>query len=248
MHQTHATARSGLLFETWEEANALWRGMRRAFPHAHALCVLPDRVLLIDEVKQPGRLARILIAHTRSLRRPHGSTELAHRALPRPRQAALALYAAPCRRGLVRDPLAWTWSSYREAMGVVPGGRVNSDPEELHHDTCRAAGLTSSQMPLGLRFPSLQHVRDAVSAASRTPLSRMHRPGPPRSLWICAARKLTQVPEAELMAATGAGPLAMAQACAEPGAIQQIAALMGDPRFPGLASGKGPWLAGRRAA
>ena len=247
MHQTIATARSGLLFETWEEADRLWRRLSRAFPQAHALCLLPDRLLLIEEKEQTRALARVLLGHTRSLGRPHLTTELRQRALGALRPATLELFAAPCRRGVVADPLAWTWTTYREAVGVIPG-RVDEDPEDLHHDTCRAAGVDLTPMPEGLNFPNLEQVRDAVSAATRTPISRMHRPGPHRALWICAARELCQVQDTELMAACGAGPLAMMQATGEAEVIAQVKALVGDPRFPGLASGKGPWVGARRAA
>lgn len=252
MYQTTAIARTGLLLETWEEADSLWRRMRRAFPQTYALCLLPDRVLLIDEKAHTRRLARALLGHTRSLQRPHLSTEVHQQEVRALRCAALELYAAPCRRGLVNDPLAWTWSSYREAMGILPGC-PDLAPEDLHHDTCRAAAVSVSPMPSGLNFPSLEQVRDAVSAVSRTPIRRMHRPGTHRALWICAARVLClrgagDATEAGLMAACGAGPLAMSQATAEPSALAQVATLVGDPRFPGLASGRGPWLGALRAA
>jgi hypothetical protein len=246
MYQCTATARSGLFFETWEEAERLWA--RLSFPGTLALCMLPDRVELIADESCAKPLARALLLHTRSLDRPQVSSDVCSRALTQLRPGLLALYAAPCRRALVHDPLAWTWSSYREALGLVPGGRADIDPEDLHHDTCRTAGLHTTPAPQGLSFPSIEQVRDAVSAATRTPIGRMHRPGAHRALWICASRALTQTSEAERMVATGAGPLAMLQATAEPAALRQIAALVGDPRFPGLGSGKGPWLGARRAA
>ncbi len=253
MHHHIATPRSGLLFESWEEAHALWRRLTRAFPNAHALCLLPDRVLVITPRPAGQALSRALMGHTRSLERPDapriqcGVRSEALSALSL-REATLALYAAPCRRGLVLDPMAWIWSSYREALGLVPGTRPDADPENLHHDTCRAARMAATPLPAAASLPRLLWVRAAVSAATRTPLRRMHRPGPARTLWIAAARALCGSSDAELARHTGAGPIALSQATASPAAIAQVAALAGDPRFPGLASGLGGWLQGRRAA
>ncbi len=108
------------------------------------------------------------------------------------RRSLRYLHLNPCRDGLADDPLAWAFSTHRDACGlmvqpVVPPRR---DPAGFHAYVSADphVSITGTPLPGGqlARMPVLD-VLAAVSAVTRTTLSGMKQRGPartwPRRCW-----------------------------------------------------------------
>ena len=132
MPHFHLVARShGWLYTRDAEAAHLWRSLRRAFPEAHAACLMPDHLhLLLPHADQAGRLARVRGGYARWLKHhPQWVQPLRWAPTPPPEELASDpshlrrtiryVHLNPCRARLVTDPLAWTWSTHRDATAFA---------------------------------------------------------------------------------------------------------------------------------
>lgn len=107
----------------------LWLALRRAFPRVWAACLVPTGVRIVATLVEPrfeqtvrSRLARLLAWHSRRAGRRRLWSPVP-RAVVIPMRSQLArwvreVHLRPCRDGLVADPLAWPWSTYRGLFGA----------------------------------------------------------------------------------------------------------------------------------
>jgi hypothetical protein len=122
---------------------------------------------------------------------------------------------------------------------------VRTDPARFHawvsaDGTVDVAGTPRCRSSRGQRW-TLEQVLAGVSAVTRTPVDAPLRRGPTRSLFLRAARTLTDVGAREL--ARFAGVSHSAVLAHAPGAerdVRLVARVLGDPRFPAL-RGLRPW-------
>ncbi len=127
------------------EAAHLWHALRLAFPEALGCCLMPDHLhLLLPHCDAQGRFRQIRGGYSRWLTgqprwvqpfrwgRVAPPEELA--ADPGHAQRTIRyLGLNPCRGGLVADPLAWLWSTHRDAVGFAVDPWVRSqDPARRH--------------------------------------------------------------------------------------------------------------------
>lgn len=124
IHLTARTAFGTKPFVDAREAWWLWRRLRLHFPHALTACLMPDHVHLAldaEPLAATERLARLLAAARRH--RPPQAWGRVRDATPiadaRHLQRQIRyVHLNPCRAGLVRDPLAWPWSTHRGVIGA----------------------------------------------------------------------------------------------------------------------------------
>ena len=127
VHLTARVARSVGNLDDPEIARWLWARLRAAFPDALAATLMPDHPHVVTPHEDPGaavvRLHRLLGQLGRKL----GLGERAGIAAPArvvdsvaelSRQLRYVGLNAP-RKGLVECPLAWPWSSHRDAVGAI---------------------------------------------------------------------------------------------------------------------------------
>lgn len=191
-----------LLWRTWEEGLALWERLVAAFPELIALCVMPDHVhLVLPHADEGGRLARAMAAYARwrnAHRRTSGPVWESHppaEAIPdrdHLRRTIRYTHMNPCRAFLVRDPLAWPFSTHRDAAGLAipPAVRPVADPERFH----RYVSADATTDPGGTELPTTiwqdvrwEDVRDAVTALCRVPPDAVLQRGVARTLAVQAA-------------------------------------------------------------
>ncbi|MDP2312694.1 MAG: hypothetical protein Q8P41_07300 [Pseudomonadota bacterium] len=217
-----------LLFRTHAEARALFQILAHAFPDVAAMCVLPDHVHLVVEGAEDGRLARAMSAYARWRNHARGevgavwATQAPPEAIPdaaHRRRLVRYVHFAPCRAGLVADPLAWPWSTHRDSTGlaappvVAPAG----DPAGFHRfvSTDPSLAIEGTLLPTGPRGPvSWEQVCDAVSAVCRVPAEALGRIGAPRTLALRTAWALDLRDTLALASATGMARSGVYRVCA----------------------------------
>ena len=253
----HLVARTsvGLLFTTWEEAHALWGRITRACPGMEALCLMPNHVHLQHRQDLRVPLAQALRGHSRSLNAAQGLRGNRIEPLPAAHFAADAqkrrretryIHLNPCRARLVDDPLAWPWSTYRDAVGLAlrPVRARHPDPERLHAYTSSDPSVNTDGSGLPARSgqdPTLHELRAAVSGYTRTPLLRLDDRGAPRRLLLQSARALVPLSTSELARQLGTSPSTLRRLPPADRHVDQVARLVGDLRFPGVPTGRGYW-------
>ncbi|MED5371217.1 MAG: hypothetical protein VX899_09400 [Myxococcota bacterium] len=255
MYHHVARTRHGLLFESWEQAAALWTRITRAIPGMEALCLMPNHVHLQHERDVRLLLGRVLGGHSRALHWESGLRGRLLEPLPTPTVASDAqkrrrdtryIHLNPCRAGMVSDPLEWPWSTYRDAVGLTlsPARRRASDPHALHRYTSAdpSVQVDGTLLPIAQATPSLLDLQAAVSAATRVPLVDLRTRGPARQLWIRSALALTAASPVEIADFVQVSRWTV-QRCprGESPAVALVERLAGDPRFPGIPSGPGHW-------
>lgn len=198
-----ARARPGtLLFRTHVEARALWDIVVRTFPELIALCLMPNHLHLVLPHADPGgRLADAMRAFARWRNAGRGVTGPVWDEAPGAKELPDASHVRrtvryvalnPCRGGLVSDPLAWPWSTHRDAVGfaldpVVP---VHATPDRHQRfvsadDTVNAAG---TPLPATRHEPtSWPEVVDAVCGFARAEAHQVQQRGPARNLALRTA-------------------------------------------------------------
>ena len=215
-----ARARAGtLLFHNWLEARALWERMIRV-PKLSYLVLMPDHVHAAVESKTVDEFARAMQAyaqwrnHSRGERGPvwRSSAVSPVRGRQHERRTRRYIHLNPTRKGLVRDPLAWPFSTHRDCVGLAlpPIRRCVSDPERFHAQVSadptvdpQGTELPSPPDPDSLVQVSLDQVQAAVSSLTCTPESGLYRRGPARALVVHAARILTHHSSVEIAEMVG---------------------------------------------
>lgn len=244
-----------LLFRDVPEASALWAALKRAFPDTVASCLMPDHVhLAIEHVDPADRLSRVMTGHARLVAHRRGGA--AGLWAPRPEPVAIAdadkvrltvryIHLNPTRKRLVRDPLAWPWSTYRDRLGFAasPLGEAVPDPARLHRTTSDDAtvAIGGTAMPR-TRFEGVgwTEVTDAVLAVCRAGPEALHRRGAVRTLalktaWIHGLRDGAFLRRALRLSRTavftGTRGLPARNAVIQDAALAACVTVAGDPRF-----------------
>jgi hypothetical protein len=266
MHHFVARALAGtLLFREHVEARALWIRIVHAAPGLVALVLMPNHFHLQHprDVRDALRGAMGGFAQWRNERRGERGRVWSRMPDPAPlvdsqkrRRTERYIHLNPCRAGIVQDPLAWVWSTHRDAVGLAldpvrprvrdPGGYhrwVSSDPHTRVDGT--ELPITSAVALAGRQ--GLTSLAAAVSEVTRTPAEHLHRRGPARSLLLRCARSFCQASTAEIAEYCGVGLRAVQKVDAsEEDALRLVARVAGDSRFPGVRSGDLRRLAGWR--
>jgi hypothetical protein len=194
------------LFHDWAEAAALWARLA-ALPEPRALVVMPDHVHAVLRVPAVGAFVTALQEYARWRGRHRGEGG-GPAWLPVEAPEILAgskhfqrsvryVHLNPCRDGLAADPLAWPFSTHRDAVGLALPGvvAVERDPPAFHarvsgDPSVRVEGTTLPFGRAGLCGASAEQVMGAVSALTRTPTPALCARGPARDLLIHALRDL----------------------------------------------------------
>lgn len=198
----HLTARSldtTLLFHDWTEALALWRRLRKAFPEARALCLMPNHVHLVTDVDGAAeRLRAVMSGYARWRAHRRGGEAacwgpVAVELLPDKvhlRRTTRYVLLNPCRGKLVADPLAWPLSIHRDLVGLGDPALRCRQPRAFHGYVSAdpTVSLVGTPLPvLGGGSAPLGAVEDAVGAVLRmTPLEVREAPNA-RALFVRAA-------------------------------------------------------------
>jgi putative transposase len=213
----HLVARSldgTLLFRDHAEARALFDILASAFPDAEAICLMPDHVhLVVPDAGALDRLRAALSGFARWRNARRSTSGPVWRPAPAAEPLPDALHAHrtvryvhlnPCRAGLVADPLAWPWSTHRDATGFAAAPvrpRVH-EPERFHayvsgDPSVRPEGTSLPET--NWARPSWEAVADAAAGVCREPIDAARRRGPCRRLAVRAAWFL-QLHDAPLLA------------------------------------------------
>jgi hypothetical protein len=242
------------LFHDHLEAQALWERLVGLGP-VHQLCLMPDHVHLFALRVAAAMLRGAMSGHTRWLahRRdqpglrlwrgydpPEPITSPEH--LQRTRRYVLL---NPCRGRLVDDPLAWPWSTHRDAVGLAwPRARkVVSDPVDFHAYVSRDRSVDpgGTDLPvhgLYLAAPSFEQVEAAVSAVTRTPIVQLRTAPLHRRRLIRCLRCHTDLSVRAIARRLGVSPGLVGGIPAQWDELARVVErVLGDDRFPGLAPG-----------
>ena len=187
----------------------LWSRLRAGSPQALGAVFMPNHLHMVIETEDPAathrRLIRTLTWHRRSFsprcrcweQVPPPEPIVGLRKLRRQlRYVALN----PCRAGLAPDPMAWLWSTHRDAIGAVAdpwppdeglAPFVAGSVEGWH----RYVSSDPSVSPVGSPLPCpaepasiptypLGRIRRAAAAAFRAGLFEVSRRGPARQVFV----------------------------------------------------------------
>jgi putative transposase len=245
MYHYVARTRQGLLFHSPAQARRLWQTL--ALPGLSALCLMPNHLHLQHPRRLAG-LSQTLAGYSRWLnyQRGHHGSLLAP--LPPPtwaegeqkvRRDARYIHLNPCRAGLVRDPLAWPWSTYRDRIGLSlqPAVRRSWDPERLHGYVSADPSVHVQGTPLPRAGGVVDRwaLQAAVSELMRVPLTALSQRGDARRLWMQAVKELSDVPTAQLAKSLGVARSTLQRLPPPPSErLELILRIAGDPRFPGI--------------
>jgi hypothetical protein len=259
----HLVARSidgAPVFRTWEEARRLWDDVVRATPGRLALVLMPNHLHVVHPLDLRGPLASALSGYARWWNHRRGTSGRVFDVVPpgkflesqeKVRINVRYVHLNPCRGGspLVNDPLAWPFSTHRDACGLALPPVV-----ERHRDVVFFHRYVSSDPRVDVRGTPLPDVSleaadplavlHAVSAVTRTPLAWFRvRNSEPRQLYLRAAVQLCPKADrraiGELVGVDRNGAARAAQG-ADP-RVAVIARAVGDPRFAGLHDRRLSW-------
>ncbi len=249
LHASPRAAHGTLLFRSWAEARALWVRLTAGL-RFRALVLMPDHVhVQLTDATQLAPLAVALrsYAQWRNGARGESGPVWEHRATPTPirgsehvERTTRYIHLNPCRRGLCHDPLAWPFSTHRDAVGLALPAvrRPVPDPEQFHawvsgDPTVDARGTPLPGAPgAPARTWSLPQIAAAVSALTRTPDSALRTRGPVRSLLLCAAARLAVAPDAVVAELAGVDRSTARRAAARRDRrVAVVERVIGDERF-----------------
>jgi hypothetical protein len=217
---THLVTRSYaplLPLRRFERCAWLWGRLRRSFPSALDVILMPDGVHLVVETDDPEAARHELRVVLRGFTRRYRKGPRLFEPVPEPRRVPNRLHQQrtsryvplnPCRDGRARDPLEWLWSSYRDVMGATVDpwvtaerlARAHSRPRRgfeqwLHRYVSSDPDVAVEGTPIPLpapptaiaRFP-LERIQLASAAATRVLASTVPQRRQPRRLFIALAR------------------------------------------------------------
>ncbi len=243
------------LFRSVDEALMLWR-LFAARVRFVALALMPEHAhLQVADLEELRPIA--VVMRTYALRRNAARGESGpvweHDAQPTPirgtqheARTRRYIHLNPCRAGLVTDPLAWPFSTHRDACGLAlpPACRVARDPARFHAFVSGDPAVSPAGTPLpGGRetAPTPLEVKAAVSALTRTTSAALRAPGPARDLLIRAVAALTPLPASQVAAFAHVSEATVRRrAAGRDAATELVARVAGDPRFPLLIDGPLP--------
>lgn len=258
MQHLVAKARPGtLLFRSWLEAEALWLRLVASSVGLVALFLMPDHLHLL--LRGDGRegLASAMSAYARWRNAQRGEQGPVFLPAPPPTVPLGAvkewrderyIHLQACRAGLAQDPLAWPFSTHRDAVGLslAPVRRPHPEPAWYHH----RVSADGTVHPAGTELPvaggevlrgtaGVERVGAVVSSLTRTPMGRMRQRGAARGLWIRASRALVDARVAEVADVIEVDRVTVQRRSrGAPGAaIGVVERAVADPRFQGLHEG-----------
>lgn len=200
-----------------EVAHWLWPRLQRRFPLALACVLMPNHSHLVTPASSVESVQHELSALLGSMARSGGvRQEIRFEPLPPVlldddpvKLARQVRYAAlnPQRAGLSRDPLAWLWSTHRDAVGMVARPWVTADRLAAslgrpHEDFARtwheyvaredgilldARALPTPAAPTPFAAYPLEAVADAVAQSMRARVTDIRQRGPVRDLFLVVA-------------------------------------------------------------
>jgi hypothetical protein len=254
-----------LLFRDWLEARALWDRLTAA-PGLRAAGLMPTHAHAFAAARalRPLQQAARSYALWRNARRGEAGPVWQRGAVPvtvddpkHIQRTTRYIHLNPCREGLADDPLAWPFSTHRDAVGLAwPAVRPPvAEAEPFHRWVSADPSVHPSGSPLpdgrccpDGRSPGVPQLRAAVSALTRTPMPELDRRGPARRLLIAAGRVLTDLPTDVLAGAIGVAPSTVRRVedrgLHEP--LRLVERVLSDPRFGALCAGERPWWRGSR--
>ncbi len=222
----------------------MWRIVVGVAPDLVALCLMPDHLHLVVARDVRAALGRALGGLAR--RRNHQDGRFGPLFTPVPVPQPIAddqklstivryVHLNPCRARLVGDPLAWPFSTHRDAVGLTvprvgprrPAGRfhayVSGDP---------TVALQGTELPVAGGIPSPDDVLDAVSAITRTPRRSVGRYPTSRVLAVGVLAVLAPLPQRSAAQLLDVSRTTLRATPAMPrDAVQIVARVAGDPRF-----------------
>jgi hypothetical protein len=235
------------LIHDWREAAELWRRLERLGP-LRAAVIMPDHIHLILRRAHPPALCGLLSGYAR-WRNHHRAEEGRRVWLPAPAAEPLRsrahyersvryVHLNPCRDGLVDDPLAWPFSTHRDAVGLSLVGirEVERDPAKFHGYVSAdpSVAVEGTDLPYGLRGMrehSPEQVEAAASALARCTLDELRR-RPRRTALIQALLALTPLSGREVAQRLGISPSAVHQTPPiGAAALARLERVLGDHRF-----------------
>lgn len=214
IHLVAHVRRGGPSFWDLELGNRLWGCLRRAFPDALAVTVMPDHVhviLFVVDVGAAIKRFRLALSGFAWGRGPIWEPVPPPKILPNVGKLRADIrYVAlnPCRRHYVSDPLEWPWSTHRDLMGcaVQPWirpermaplvqRRVEGFRESWHGYVSRDRDVDPHGTPVPQPAPvsdvpvvSLDETIRAVASAHRIQPGAVRMRGTPRNLFLHLAR------------------------------------------------------------
>lgn len=247
MYHTVARTRQGLLFHTPSQARRLWVTVLRAAPGLGALCLMPNHLHLQHPRELPG-LPQALAGYSRWLNAQRGHRGPLFAPVPAPtfaegpqkvRRDARYIHLNPCRARMVRDPLAWPWSTYRDRVGLslAPALPRAPDVARLHRyvSSDPSVQVDGTELPSGPLDSSCWALQAAVSELLRVPLSTLGRRSPARTLWLQCLVALSEEPVSILALRVGVDRSTLRRLPPLPPArLALVLRVSGDPRFPGI--------------
>ena len=215
-----ARARPGqLLFADATEGARLWKAVLTAAPEPIALTLMPNHVHLVHPHDVRRRLGGALGRYVRWRHHRRGLTGPCLQRLPpaelladrsKRRRAVRYVHLNPCRARLVDDPLAWPWSTHRDAVGLAlqPAIPRAAQPHRFHayvsgDPTVHPEGTELPQP--GGPPPSPSLLRAVMASMARQPEAVLRQRGPWRRLFLGVGYALCEVPQTEVRAAAGVG-------------------------------------------
>ena len=176
VHLPVRSFRSRLLFESWEEALLLWQ-LLTSKVEVIALVLMPDHIHVLCRVEDVAAIRRALAAYSRmrNARRRESGQVWSHRenstevkSVKQLNTVVAYIHRNPVVDGLVNDPLAWPFSTHRDALGLaIPCvRRVTGDPQRLHEEVCLLPGRSN---PPVRPLPAMSVVRGGTGSAGGDP-------------------------------------------------------------------------------
>lgn len=249
LHYTAHALPGTLLFNSWEEARALWDRVLVAVPGLTSLVLLPDHLHLSHPLPQVTALRTGMRAYARWRNHHRRTAGAVWASLDTPRLTGLACPGQPTqaelepwRLGLSPHPLAWPFSTLRDGLGLCDHGArpprqdahrwYESQRAELSRLPPLGAVYTPSEAPRAVALPEIVAV---TSAWTRTPLRALHGRGAFRRLVMAAARRWTRLSQGEIGRQLGVDESTVRRCPpGSPAALDRLAPFLGDPRFPPL--------------
>jgi putative transposase len=255
LHAAMRAAEDRLLFKTWWEARALWDRCIKV-PGLVTLTLMPDHLHALLKAIGLAHLAVAMRGHALWLNRTRGLEGAVWRHRDRPvelkdrkhaRRSSRYSLLNPCRAGLVEDPLAWPFSTHRDAVGLAipPARRRVSDPGDFHayvsgDPSVRPGGTSLPEPALGLepRPARPSEVITAVSALTRTPVDKLTEDEVARVLLARAARVLAGMKVKDVMDLAAMSRRSVQRLSQRRDAdLLIVERVIGDPRFASLQPG-----------
>ncbi len=196
----------------------LWKRIQNAFPSACSAVLMPDHLHILTFTENPRAdrltLARLIgrLTHLKAWEPGSWAPTPPPTLIPdRFHLQRQVRYVAlnPCRKGLCRDPLEWTWSTHQDVCGAVADPWVSADRlasalghspthfAERHHayvssdPSVRSSGTPFPRAAPLREIPSvpLETIARAAALATRSPVERIRSRSFARRLFVAAAHR-----------------------------------------------------------